>query len=419
MPQPETSGLNAVPTVSVVIPSYNHADFVRACIESVRAQEFQDWELVITDDGSSDGTAAVLSELAAEDPRLHLNLFPANRGACVALNDAIARARGTYIAVLNSDDSWLPTKLSRQVAFLDHHPEYAAVFALPQMIDEQGIAITDAAERGLPEFPASNRSRIAWLDHFFRHGNCLCHQSILIRQAVYEEIGGYDPRLAQLPDLDYWVRLCARYDIHILNEPLVRYRILDNAQNASGARPEVLAREAWERLHVLRQYVALDLIESVQATDEAPYSVCALAEASPSLQLAWTALKIGTPAHRFLGLEIIHQAMVTGGGSRLALPSEPDYIKLTAASDVLWQGAMATCHRIQTELASSRAELEHQASETAQAPTEQAAAHAQWADQHAQIAELRSALTALQTSTFWRLTKPLRRLVEVLRRAGG
>jgi len=80
------------PLVSIVIASYNHAAFVQACVQSVLAQDFQDFEIVVTDDGSSDATVERLRALGS--PRIDLNVFPENRGACVAMNDAIGRARG-------------------------------------------------------------------------------------------------------------------------------------------------------------------------------------------------------------------------------------------------------------------------------------------------------------------------------------
>ena len=105
------------PKVSVVMASYNHEAFVREAIGSVLNQSYQDFELVITDDGSADGTVKAIQSVS--DPRIRLNVFKENQGACAAVNDALARARGDYIAVLNSDDYFLPGKLEKQVAFVD------------------------------------------------------------------------------------------------------------------------------------------------------------------------------------------------------------------------------------------------------------------------------------------------------------
>jgi glycosyltransferase involved in cell wall biosynthesis len=124
------------PKISVVMASYNHAAFVRQAVESALNQSFTDLEVVITDDGSRDGTADVIRGLT--DPRIRLEVLPENRGACLAVNGALARARGDYVAVLNSDDFFLPGKLERQAAFLEAHPEIGAVFGQPHFVDERG-----------------------------------------------------------------------------------------------------------------------------------------------------------------------------------------------------------------------------------------------------------------------------------------
>lgn len=247
------------PKVSVVIASYNHADHVEACLRSVLTQDLQDFEIVVTDDGSSDGTADRVR--AVQDPRISLEALPANRGACIAMNRAIRRARGRYIAVLNSDDVFLPGKLSLQAAYLDAHPEVGATFGWPAFIDERGQRFHDEAHKDHAVFKEGNRPRHAWLRHFFDKGNALCHPTAMIRREVYEAVGLYDPRLAQVPDLDMWMRVCSRFEIHVMQKPLTAFRILDGQRNASAARPEVVVRDAWERAMILRQYLRLPRAE--------------------------------------------------------------------------------------------------------------------------------------------------------------
>src|SRR5690606_7081522 len=102
-----------MPRLSIVIASYNHAPFVQDSLRSVLQQDYQDFEILVTDDGSSDGTPDQVR--AVQDPRIALQVLPENRGACIAMNEAIRRARGEFIVVLNSDDVFLPGKLSRQL----------------------------------------------------------------------------------------------------------------------------------------------------------------------------------------------------------------------------------------------------------------------------------------------------------------
>jgi hypothetical protein len=400
-----TGQISPAPRVSVAIAAYNHAPFVRECIESVQAQTFTDWEIVVTDDGSSDGTAEILRELAATDPRVRFQGFAANQGACVAINDAISRARGEFIAILNSDDRFLPDKLARQVDFLDHNPEQAAVFTRPRLIDERGQPFADTEHKDYRIFEVANRSRRAWLDHFFHAGNCLCHPSVLIRRACYGELGAYDPRLAQLPDLDMWVRVCSRYEIHILDERLVDFRIRDGERNASAARPEVLAREPWERLQILRHYLTPDLAAMVTPRMSADQPAT---EMPPLVRLAWSALAIGTPAHRALALEILHQALDSDAPATAGLPSVPEYLRLTGQTDVFWQSSLALCHRLQTEFERLRQEAMTQAGELAGACAEVQELRQRLETHQTALTSTEAQLQALQASRSWRLTAPLR-----------
>lgn len=304
-----------LPTISVVIASYNHAPFVQDCLQSVLAQDLQGQahlEVLVTDDGSSDGTAERIAAYiaASGDPRVHLHVFAQNQGACAALNDAIRRSSGQYIAVLNSDDLFLPGKLSRQLQFLTHNPHVGAVFGLPSFINEAGQPFSDASHKDHAVFHASNRPRHQWLRHFFDDGNALCHPTVLIRRQVYDTVGLYDPRLAQVPDLDQWIRTCAAFEIHVLQEPLTAFRIRDGMQNASAARPAVVVRDAWERAYVLRHYLRLSAAELFQVFPEFSQSNTPLAQ-----QLAEHSLSLPHPFFHRFGLDTWFDSLAASGES--------------------------------------------------------------------------------------------------------
>ena len=294
------------PLVSVVVASYNHAHFVADCLRSALSQGIDPLEIIVTDDGSTDSTAEQIAALA--NPRIHLHRFAQNRGACVALNDAIRRSRGRYIAVLNSDDLFLPGKLQRQLQHLQQNPQVGAVFGWPAFINEQGQPFDDPAHKDHAVFHQSNRSRHQWLRHFFDQGNALCHPTALIRREVYQTAGLYDPRLAQVPDLDQWIRVCMRYDIHVLPEPLTAFRIRSHQQNASAARPEVVRRDAWERACILRHYLQLPPAQLLQIFPEFAGQPASLTE-----QLARHALGLATPFHQRFALDAWFQALPPGG----------------------------------------------------------------------------------------------------------
>lgn len=297
-----------MPRLSIVIASYNHAPFVQDSLRSVLQQDFQDFEILVTDDGSSDGTPDQVC--AVQDPRIALQVLPENRGACIAMNEAIRRARGEFIVVLNSDDVFLPGKLSRQLAFLEAHPHIGAVFGYPVFIDERGQRFDDATHKDHEVFHVHNRSRHEWLRHFFDRGNALCHPTAMIRRSVYEAVGLYDARLAQVPDLDMWMRVCLRFDIHVLPEPLTGFRIRDNLQNASAARPEVVIRDAWERAHILRHYLGLSRPELDAVFPE----YAGRPESVPEL-LAERALSLAYPFYVRFALDALFDALPPEGDS--------------------------------------------------------------------------------------------------------
>lgn len=298
------------PKLSVVMASYNHAAFVRQAVDSVLGQSFTDFEFVITDDGSHDGTADILRSLS--DPRIRLHVFPENRGAVDALNDTIARSRGQYIAVLNSDDYFLPEKLARQVAYLDDNPGVGAVFGVPRVVDETGRELGADEHIFARIFTSQNRPRIEWLRHFFENGNCLCHPTIMIRRQCYNHVGLYDPLLMNLPDFDMWVRLCQHFDIHILPQPVSAFRLLAHERNTSAPSPPNLARTAWETIAVLGHYVSLEPFRLKEVVQSWPEN---LPDRDPKVVLALAAIRIARPGYLQFALGLLRDQIRNHPGS--------------------------------------------------------------------------------------------------------
>ena len=249
--------------VTVAIASYNHAPFVKEAIQSALSQIGCDLEVIVVDDGSTDGTVDEIRKI--NDPRLRLICFQQNQGACIALNRAIQEGTGEYVAVLNSDDVFLSEKLQKQLAFLNANPPIGAVFGFPCFIDENGIPLK-TSEFNVFEHP--NRSRYEWMRYLFDYGNVLCHPTVLIRRECYRKHGYYDPRLAQAPDYDFWLRILLKEEIHILNEPLINYRILPDGLNASSSRPDHLRRLGWEVTQILHHFLALSPFEYLKVFPE-------------------------------------------------------------------------------------------------------------------------------------------------------
>lgn len=265
--RPLSASRGPKPEVSVIMAAYNHEKYVSHAIESVLAQTYQDFEFIIIDDGSDDGTADVIRSF--RDPRIKAQFSPHNCGAIFTKNKCLDAAQGKNIAILNSDDAFVPDKLQKQVNFLKAHPEYGAVLSDAYIIDDNGNPFTDTRHLYYNIFSQPNRDRFEWLRYFFYHGNCLCIPSALIRRECYEKVGRPDSRYIQLPDLDFWIRICFFYNIHIIQEKLTEFRIRNNEANASSAKPEHVRRMFWEYSKILRQYVTISESELISIFPEA------------------------------------------------------------------------------------------------------------------------------------------------------
>lgn len=220
------------PTVSVIIPSYNHAKFISEAIESVLNQTYQDLELVIVDDCSPDNSVDIISKF--KDKRIRFYKNDVNQGAVYTTNYAISLSKGKYLALINSDDIWETNKLELQVKFLEENKEYDAVFSNASFVNEEKKALSKVEYFWSDVFDKENRSSSQWLRYFFYNFNCLCHPSILIKRELYNLTPMYDPSLRQLPDFKMWVHLLKFINIHVMKEKLVIFRVLSNNENASA-----------------------------------------------------------------------------------------------------------------------------------------------------------------------------------------
>lgn len=205
------------PRVAVLLANFNGARFLDEAIASVAAQTFRDWEMVVVDTGSDDESVAILERWAALDGRIKPGFFPERMSCPAALNVALERSESPLVARIESDDLWEPGRLEAQVQFYDR-PENARVGVLgtaATLIDESG-AVT-----GLKRFPESHADCMEMI--WFR--TPLCHSSVLLRRAAFEECGGYDDRYRYCEDLELWFRVGRRWEVRNLPEALTRYRV--------------------------------------------------------------------------------------------------------------------------------------------------------------------------------------------------
>jgi alpha-1,3-rhamnosyltransferase len=212
-----TESDNLPPLVSVLISSYNHADFIEASIRSVYAQSYPNIELLVVDDGSRDGSVEVIRRLQAE---LGFDFVAqANKGLCTTLNEMIGRSKGRYIAPLGSDDVMLPERFSLQVPFMEQHPETGICAGRIVLIGGDGKPLPDKKQRHRPA------RRLDFDDLFMDRKPGPPAPTLLFRREALEEVGGFDPSI-RIEDYFVELRIArAGYFIDILEEPLALYRV--------------------------------------------------------------------------------------------------------------------------------------------------------------------------------------------------
>jgi glycosyltransferase involved in cell wall biosynthesis len=216
-----------VPTVSVIMPAYNVEPYIGDAIRSALAQTYSDFELIVVDDGSKDGTAEVVKALARQDSRIQL-VQQANRGLAGARNSALRAARGGYFALLDSDDLWEPDFLAEQMAILETNPGVDIVTGNGWCL---GGALHGQLARPFPDpRPAPDLAAIIgdeWSVFIMS----------VIRRHVYTTIGAFDEDMRSNEDYDFWLRAAvAGFTFYRNDRPLGHYRIRTDSLSASDVR---------------------------------------------------------------------------------------------------------------------------------------------------------------------------------------
>ena len=231
------------PAVSVLVPVYNGGVFLRAALESLRAQTFADFECLVLDDGSTDGSGELAQAIAAGDPRLRV-IRRENRGLVATLNELLQVARGDLIARMDADDVALPDRFERQVAFLAAHPEVVCVGGGQILIDENDRRIAPIVP------PVDDR---AVQESALRGHGSICHPTAMMRAAALRTLGGYRAEFYPAEDLDLWLRLGELGALANLAAPVLLYRVHSGSISgvAAGGRQREAGRraclDAWQR----------------------------------------------------------------------------------------------------------------------------------------------------------------------------
>lgn len=199
-----------MPEVSVIIPTYNSGRYVTEAVNSVLRQSFDDFEVIVIDDGSTDDTQSVMSRYGSPVRYIRQE----NSGVSRARNRGIEESRGRYVAFLDADDTWLPNKLEKQITAIRNQQSYRACYSAFLVVDSRLTPL---------DVNHSKRCSTA-LEDLLLYGNVVgTPGTVLCERALFDK-GAFDPELSQCADWDMWVRLAVETDFLYLDEPLICYR---------------------------------------------------------------------------------------------------------------------------------------------------------------------------------------------------
>ena len=225
------------PAVSIVLPAFNRLEYLRAAIDSVCAQTFCSWELLVVDDGSDDEVRAWLRE--PHDPRIDVLMRRHTGNPSAVRNAAIRKARGRYLAFIDSDDVWVPQRLARQLEILRSRPKYRWSYCKTRMIDADGALLSEADFRAWEPYAG------AIVEPLLRRQASLATSSVVVESALVEDVGGFDERLLFSEHYDLWVRLALRGEVSVCVEPLVHVR----THQANYTRNRAATLAGWDEFY--------------------------------------------------------------------------------------------------------------------------------------------------------------------------
>ncbi len=210
---------NENPLVTIVIPAFNHESYVEDAVRSVMAQHYENWELLLIDDGSTDKTGEICDRFAEKD-RIRV-IHQENMGLSATLNRGLELSKGKYFGFLPSDDLFYPEKLVVQVDLLETHPELAGVGSFQTLVDGQGQPLQDKdMEEWFSYAPASRPDFLLKL----LERNFVPAPSMLLKTDMVRKSGGFDTACRFMQDYDLWFRILKNHDMKIIPRPLIYYR---------------------------------------------------------------------------------------------------------------------------------------------------------------------------------------------------
>lgn len=224
-----------MPVISVVVPVYNGEKTIKETIDSVLNQSFYDFELIVINDGSTDKSLEIISNI--KDERLKVFSYP-NAGLSASRNRGISLATGEYISFIDADDLWTPDKLELQLKALQEHPQAAVAYSWTDCIDESGKFL---GKCNYLSFSGDVRANLL-LINFIDSGS-----NVLIRTEAFKKVGNFDESRKSCEDWDMWLRLAAEYSFIAVSKPQVLYRISSSSMSTNLLRMEAESMEVIEK----------------------------------------------------------------------------------------------------------------------------------------------------------------------------
>ena len=205
-----------VKKVSVIIPAYNNADLTIKTVKSVLTQTYENIEIIVVDDGSTDDTK---NKLKLFGDGIHY-IYKQNGGACSARNVGIKQATGEYIAPIDCDDIFYPEKIAKSVECLEKKSDYGFVYTDAYFINRDDNVISN--------HQISNRPASGWIAPRLILKNFICNSTVVIRKECFEEVGFFDETIFIPADWDMWLRVSEKYKVAYIDDKLTGYRLTDN-----------------------------------------------------------------------------------------------------------------------------------------------------------------------------------------------
>lgn len=204
--------VNEKPKVSVIIPTYNRAESLPRAIQSVLNQTFQDFEIIVVDDGSTDNTKDIIKEFQEQDKRVKYIKHDKNKGAAAARNTGIKVAKGKFIAFQDSDDEWLPKKLEKQMEAFDNASSKVGV-VYTGFWSIEGNVKQYSLHKEILHKEGDIHTQIL-------QGNFIGTPAAVVKKACFKKVGMFDERLHRLIDWELWIRVSKYFDFKFIDEPL-------------------------------------------------------------------------------------------------------------------------------------------------------------------------------------------------------